>query len=487
MDRRQLLQRALDLWHVSDSGELIGGVLPLLVELTQARQAYVEVQDDRGAALWWRAQGCDDETSLREVRARTSSAIVKAAREAVDVISTVSAMLDPKLASISARNFQIEAVVCAPILRGDLPIGVVYIQNRMDGEAFESDDVDLVRALAAMLAPAVERIRRLQEADDTADVRSRFSCDELVGRSAALAAMLKRAASASPIEIDIHITGDTGTGKSTLASIIHRNSARRAGPFHSVTCGAVPRSVFEREMFGHHKGVFTSANTAVGGHVDRAIGGTLFLDEIDALNYETQSALLELLQSKTYAPVGGATRPADIRIISASNRNLAELVESKEFRKDLYYRLKSFTIRMPTLAERTEDIAVLAEHVIEAFCLRQPSLPRCTASIELLRELESREWPGNVRQLAKALEEAVVLCTGEGGQVVLPRHAFPEASMRSDMSPLTWQEATRRFQAQLLQETLERSEGNVTQAAQQLGLHRGYVHSLIRRFGLRQS
>lgn len=483
MEKRELMQRALNLWHVRDADELVGGVLPLLVELTGARQAYVEVQDSDGAAVWWRAAGCDDETSLRDVRRRTSTAIVKAAREAVDVITTVSAMLDPELASASARDFEIEAVVCAPILRSDAPIGVVYIQNRSDGGPFELEDVALVRAFASMLAPAVDRIRHLGETDHTSEVRKVFACEDIVGSSPALAGVLRRASSAAPIDIDIHISGATGTGKSTLAQAIHLNGPRRAGPFHSVTCGAIAHTIFEREMYGHVDSAFTGAARAVPGHVERANGGTLFLDEIDTLDANAQAALLGFLQTKEYAPVGGKTKTADVRIISASNRSLRELVESGSFRQDLYYRLNVFNLRLPTLGERTEDIAALAEHLVDVFCLRNPTLPRCVPSPELLQELLAREWPGNIRELAGVLHTAVVVCVGDGGTMVMPHHAFADAPSRHD-APETWQEATRSFQARLLTETLASVDGNVTRAADVLGLHRGYVHSLIRRFGL---
>jgi Nif-specific regulatory protein len=302
--------------------------------------------------------------------------------------------------------------------------------------------------------------------------------DAVVGRSAALAAMLKQVAAVVPLDVTVLLTGDSGTGKSQLARIIHDNGPRAAAPFVALNCASLPETLAESELFGALPGAHSTAHRKIEGKVAAAEHGTLFLDEVGELSLAVQAKLLDLLQSKEYYPLGG-TKPvrADVRVIAASNIDLQRAVAEHRFRLDLYYRLHVLSLRVPTLAERREDVVELAHHSCATACDRH-GLPRLELSRNALRAIESAEWPGNVRELAHAVEAAV-------RQVELS-HVFP--SNGADAVPAahkpTFQQATREFQVQLLMETLADTGWNVNEAARRLDLARSHVYNLIRIFNL---
>jgi Nif-specific regulatory protein len=279
------------------------------------------------------------------------------------------------------------------------------------------------------------------------------------------------------------LTGESGTGKSQLARVIHDNGPRADRPFVELNCAAIPETLLESELFGARRGAHSTATSATPGKVAAAEGGTLLLDEIGELPLQAQAKLLQLLQSKQYYPLGG-TRPetADVRVIAATNTDLAAAIAERRFREDLFYRLQVVPLRVPSLAERATDVPLLAQHLCRSACERH-GLPLLQASPGALTALEVADWPGNVRQLAHALEAAVIRAAGDGARQVEAWHVFPDAT-RHASEPLTFQEQTRRFQAGLLETTLEESGWNVVEAARRLDVARSYAYKLIRAFGI---
>jgi Nif-specific regulatory protein len=308
----------------------------------------------------------------------------------------------------------------------------------------------------------------------------------VVGRSSALANAFQQAALVAPLDVNVLLTGESGTGKNLLARVIHDNGPRSTAPFVELNCAALPESLIESELFGALRGAHSTAQRSVEGKVAAAKGGTLFLDEIGEIPLLAQAKLLQLLQSKQYYPLGSAHPVvADIRLIAATNSDLAEAVSERRFREDLFYRLQILPIRMPSLAERREDIPDLARH----FCVSafdRHGLARLDLSPGALLALDAVDWPGNVRQLAHAIEAAVIRAAGEGARRVERHHVFPdlrgEAAGGDDS--LSFQEATRRFQRELLLKTLSETSWNVTEAARRLDLARSHVYNLIKAFGL---
>jgi Nif-specific regulatory protein len=244
--------------------------------------------------------------------------------------------------------------------------------------------------------------------------------------------------------------------------------------------------LLEAELFGVDPGGFTGAVPREG-KVRSAAGGTLMLDEIAELAPTAQAKLLQLLQSKTFFAVGGDTpQTADVRIIAATNADLKQAMAARRFREDLYHRLNVYPLRMPTLTERREDVAELAAFFCEQVCAGH-RLPHVGLSRGALRALEAAEWPGNVRQLGNCITAAVIRAAGEGLSQIERHHLFPEEPPVAEApQQLTFQEATRRFQKELLTRVLEETEYNVVETARRLDLARAHVYNLMRAFGLKR-
>jgi Nif-specific regulatory protein len=253
-----------------------------------------------------------------------------------------------------------------------------------------------------------------------------------------------------------------------------------------LNCAALPENLVESELFGALPGAHSTATRRIEGKVAAAERGTLLLDEIGELALQAQGKLLQLLQSKEYYPLAANKAVhADVRLIAASNTDLQRAVAERRFREDLFYRLQVLPVRVPTLAERCEDIPELAAYFCRSACERH-GLPLLELSRNAERALQSAEWPGNVRQLAHAVEAAAIRAAGEGVTRIERAHLFPEAAAQpADASaPLTFQEATRRFQERLLRESLQATEWNVVETARRLDLARSHIYNLIRAFGL---
>ncbi|HWP65636.1 MAG TPA: sigma 54-interacting transcriptional regulator [Candidatus Limnocylindria bacterium] len=487
---RDLYLRLLRLGEQSELEPFLREALTLVVEMVNALHGYLELHDDRGGPGWWIAHGLSPE-QVDGVRHVISRGIIAEALATGRTIVTPSAMLDPRFDRLdSVRLSHIEAVLCTPI--GDAPPrGVLYLQGQARPEFFSDEDRSCAETLAHHLAPLVDlvlaRHRERTRVDPTADLRERLRPSDVVGCSPALAHVLRQVALAAPLDVTVLLTGESGTGKSQIARVIHENSPRAARPFVEVNCAALPENLIESELFGALPGAHSTATRRIEGKVAAAEGGTLFLDEIGELTSSAQAKLLQLLQSREYYPLG-ASKPvlADVRLIVASNTDLRQAVAERRFREDLLYRIQVLPIRMPTLAERREDIPTLANF----FCARayeRYRLPRLALSPNALRAAESTDWPGNVRELAHAVEAAVIRAAGEHALQVERAHLFPEASGSPAGGPgdtLTFQAATRQFQADFLRRALEDNNWNVVETAKRLDLARSHVYNLIRAFGL---
>jgi Nif-specific regulatory protein len=279
------------------------------------------------------------------------------------------------------------------------------------------------------------------------------------------------------------LTGSSGTGKTQLARAIHDNSPRASGPFVEVNCAALPDDLVENELFGAVAGGHSTATRRVPGKVESAENGTLFLDEIGELPTRSQAKLLQLLQSGMYYPVGGSvTQKANVRVVAATNADLGAAVAEKRFREDLYYRLSAFPIHVPSLAERREDIPLLAQHFCKSTC-ETNGFPLMELSAGALLALGHADWPGNVRELAHVVTAGVVRAKGQNSLRVERQHLFPperSASVKpTDKVSLTFHEATRRFQEQFLREELDRAGWNIAAVARSLDVTRGHVYNLM--------
>lgn len=491
---RDLYRRLLDLGRQTALQPLLEEALALVVEVVAARQGYLELHDDESGGgsdgpRWWIAHGLNGD-EIRGVRAVISRGIIAEAIATGQTVVTPSALLDPRFSERdSVRIGKIEAVLCAPI-GDDPPRGVLYLQGRSTPGLFSDADRELAELFAQHLSPLVERLLAQRSghlaADATQSLRTQFRFDGVIGHSDALAATLKQVALVAPLDVSVLLSGESGTGKSQLARVIHDNGPRAAQRFIEVNCAALPDTLIESELFGALAGAHSTATRRMEGKVGAAEHGTLFLDEIGDLSLSTQGKLLQLLQSKQYYPLG-ASQPveADVRVIVATNQDLRRAVTERRFREDLFYRLHVLPIRVPTLAERRDDVPDLAAYFCTSACDRH-GLPRLALSRNAIRAIQAAEWPGHVRQLLHAVEAAVIRAAGSGAQQVEPLHLFPEAgaTIQTPAASSTFQEATRQFHERLLRDTLEDTGWNVVETARRLDLARSHVYNLIRAFGL---
>ena len=303
---------------------------------------------------------------------------------------------------------------------------------------------------------------------------------ELIGTSEAMQQVFALAQKISPCDVSTLITGETGTGKELLARAIHRLSPRAAGPFVGFSCANLPETLVEDELFGHERGAFTGAIATRHGRFEAADQGTLFLDEIGDLGLSLQAKLLRILQEHSFERLGSnATVKTNIRLICATHRNLAEMVQQGKFREDLYYRLNVIQIHLPTLSERRDDIPLLANHFLRQFAEKFRKKTRRLSPCAL-HALEEYEWPGNVRELENVVQRGLALAEGSTIEVRdLPprlRNGFDGSQIQLGNS---YEEEVRSFKRRLILRTLRDSGFHKADTARTLGLARSYLHRLI--------
>ncbi|WP_430457689.1 sigma-54-dependent transcriptional regulator [Rheinheimera sp.] len=312
----------------------------------------------------------------------------------------------------------------------------------------------------------------------------------LVGVSQALRNIRTLIERIAPTDVRVLVTGPSGTGKEVVSKALHQLSLRAAGPFVSVHCGAIPAELLESELFGYVRGAFTGADKDRQGLLSMADGGTLFLDEIGEMPLPMQVKLLRVLQEGTFYPVGGREqKKIDIRLVSATNAQLPELVKQGRFREDLYYRIKGITLETPALDERREDIPLLIQHFLQQIAAK--SVQSVQLSAPALQWLLQRPWPGNVRELRNVLESVVAIARHGVVQLAdiqllhldAQEVSFPDLQLPPGSS---LDEQVRQLEIRLLSEALTAHQGNRSQAARQLGLSRQGLLKKIERYGLQQ-
>jgi len=301
----------------------------------------------------------------------------------------------------------------------------------------------------------------------------------IVGRSSALRQILQLVELVVASDATVLLLGETGTGKELIARAIHERSQRQKQAFVTLNCAAIPSSLFESELFGHDRGAFTGANMQRAGRLELADRGTLFLDEVGDMPLELQPKLLRTLQEHTYERLGSArTKSVDVRLVAATNCDLEQLMEEKQFRSDLYYRLNVFPIRLPPLRERREDIPLLVQHFTQKYA-RQMGKQIDTVPESTIQKLQRWSWPGNVRELENLIERSVILTTNNVLAVTLPEKMTGAIDAATVVSDFEEQERIMRT----LQETKGRISGP-NGAALRLGVKRSTLLDRMRKFGI---
>ncbi|MCA9040605.1 MAG: sigma-54-dependent Fis family transcriptional regulator, partial [Planctomycetaceae bacterium] len=311
---------------------------------------------------------------------------------------------------------------------------------------------------------------------------------EIIGESPRIQQVKETIELVAPTDARVLILGSNGTGKELVARWLHEQSPRAGQPIVEVNCAAIPSELIESELFGHEKGAFTSAIKQRIGQFEQANGGTLFLDEIGDMSLGGQAKLLRVLEQKVVTPVGGSQNiPINVRVVAATNANLLESVREKKFREDLYYRLSVVTQHLPPLRERPEDILPLAQFFLKQFSL-QARRPELRLSNEARLRLQSHSWPGNIRELRNLMERVAFLANGD--QVESEDLAFilsPDESTRNEpFLELGLNEATSSFQREFIRKSVKRVNGNMSEAARLMGLHRSNLYRKMRHLDMKE-
>jgi len=330
---------------------------------------------------------------------------------------------------------------------------------------------------------AIDYLERLEEADQKPR--------EMIGTCEAMRQVFKMIRKVATSDVPVLVMGASGTGKEMVAQAIHQRSQRAKGAFVAVNCGGIPRELLESELFGHEKGAFTGAYRTTVGTVERAQGGTLFLDEVGELPLELQVKLLRFLQEYTFERVGGGkTLKADLRVISATNSNLEELIAAGRFREDLYYRLDVVKMELPPLKQRGEDVLIMANVFLRRYSSMIGKEIKGFTKVAATA-IQRHPWPGNIRELVNRIRRGVVMSEGLW---IAPEHlgfaigvppGGPSGALMPSVNGLGLKEAKVKFEAYLVTSTLERCQGNVLLAARILKTSRSMVYQLIQKYNIK--
>jgi DNA-binding NtrC family response regulator len=390
----------------------------------------------------------------------------------------------------AARRLHPESVVVMITAHGSEKIAVEAMKAGAEDyvpKPFDNDEIRLV------VQRALERTRLQRENRLLLEqVQKQYGFENLIGSGPAMQRVFATLQKVAETDLTVLVRGESGTGKELVAQALHNLSPRRGRPFVAVNCAAISRELVESELFGHEKGAFTGADARREGRFEAADGGSILLDEIGDMPPETQAKVLRVLQERSFERVGGS-KPidVDVRVIAATHRNLEEEVRRQRFREDLYYRLKVVTIELPPLRERAEDIPALSQRFLEKVIARLGLEKRQLGDAALGRLVRHR-WPGNVRELANVIEQAAVLASGpviEEADLQLGGDAGTGGAPGAAPAGLSFADAKRltveRFERGYLLDALRRSGGNISRAAEALGMVRQSLQQKIRELGLR--
>jgi len=459
--------------------------------LRQEFAAYA-LQDEKSGMLVWQAKDFPlGKGALAEIQlSGPESPGGKALQQAKALIFS-----DRELAatqgeySATLRSEGLRSLCCVPLLRPKGPVGVLCLASTRR-DAFKTDDFGLLNQIAAQLAVALENQHTAHEIEQLknrlagekqyleGEVESGQPFEEIIGESPALKQVLRQVETVAASGATVLILGETGTGKELIAHALHRMSQRVEKNFVKLNCAAIPTGLLESELFGHEKGAFTGAISQKVGRMELADKGTLFLDEVGEIPLELQPKLLRVLQDHEFERLGSTkTIRVDLRLIAATNRNLAESVARHEFRSDLFYRLNVFPIRIPALRERRGDIPLLVRHLVHKFS-REMNKKIETVPTETMNTLINWDWPGNVRELENLIERSVILT--EGRALHVPIEELRAGTLGKGVADNTLENAEREHIIRVLRETGGRMSGPGG-AAHRLGLKRTTLQSKMQK------
>ncbi len=468
----------------NDIEDILPNVVQSTAELLNCDHAVLQMVDEDGEILLQvNSEGADGKPSNYAPSRKISDAVMSTG--------------DPVLIE-STNNDDCGCTLCFPLKSGENVCGLLHVVRSK--KAFSPSEMELLKTLSGRIGLSVESnliLSDLANSRETLieDLRDRYDFEEIIGNSPEIARVLATIADVAETESAVLIEGESGTGKELLARALHNNSKRKDQPFVAINCAAIPETLLESELFGYEKGAFTGAVARKLGKFDLANDGTIFLDEIGELTPLLQVKLLRFLQSHEFEPLGSTSvKIANVRIISATKKDLGKMVESGEFRDDLYYRINVIAVRLPSLSERISDIDILANHFLKKYAEKNSKKIKAIDDMAL-SFLKEYNYPGNIRELENIIERAVVLCKGD----ILSSADLPDCvkknSKEIEKPPASakelqehtkkiWRETILPLERNFVLRMLEASSGNISAAARQAGMHRKQFQRILRRCGL---
>jgi transcriptional regulator with GAF, ATPase, and Fis domain len=491
-----------------------------VIELTDAERGFLLLEDDDGQLVVKVARNIDQRT-LEAAEFELSRSIARQAATGGEPIVTIDAAGDERFKeAMSVTDLHLRSILAVPLHVKGRPVGTIYVDHRLRKGAFGNGAVSLVLDFAEQAAIAIENARLLGELrrrerqvealnrrmqielsarreeltgikkelrENREALAVRYDYRNIVGRTPRMLELFRLLDRITDTTLPVVIQGESGTGKELVARAIHFNGPRRDRPFVSENCAAIPETLLESTLFGYVRGAFTGADHDTRGLFEVADTGTLFLDEVAEMSAGMQGKLLRVLQAGEFRRVGSErTRKVDVRIVAASNRDLARMVEEGKFRQDLYFRLNVARIFLPPLRERREDIPLIVEHLIAKHAA--PSGKGGAKAIEpdVMARLIDYRWPGNVRELENEIMRALAL----SGERITVADLSPQVAARGDDGPgqpedpdsLMMRPRVERLERSLIREALARCSHNQTKAAEALGLSRFGLQKKLRRY-----
>jgi transcriptional regulator with GAF, ATPase, and Fis domain len=496
--------------------KLLELILDQAIELTGAERGFALLKGDETPSV--EASRSIDHEEVRDARAKVSMTVVRRVLASGEPVLTDNAAEDAEFSGQrSISDLKLRSILCVPLCFKDQPLGCLYLDNRFQKGIFGEEAQRLLELFADQAALAVWNARLHEEnraaAEALADanrrleervehqqieiatiseelnqqrvtVRLKYDYSSLIGDSQAMREIFRLMDIVTDTDYPVLIQGESGTGKELVARAIHYHGRRAGKNFVSENCAAISESLLESELFGYVKGAFTGANTDKKGLFELAEGGTLFLDEIGEMDPKMQKKLLRVLQDGEFRKVGGRENlRVSVRIISATNADLARMIGEGTFRSDLFYRLKVMTIRMPPLRERREDIPRLVDHFLGKVAKDRQTEKRAVSD-EAMRVLMAHSWPGNVRELENEILRLATLCpdkiTGADVRDLTQRAVGSEPGRDIDLGGKTMEDIER----DAILQALKRAGGRKVQAARALGIPRRTFYNRLKKLGL---
>jgi Nif-specific regulatory protein len=482
--------REISTWvsSVFDPDDLLELIIDTATRMLEAKASSLLLLDKKTKKLRFKVATGEKGEEIRQFEFNLGQGIAGIVAQTGEPLLIPDVTKDPRWYKEISESigFETRSIACVPMqVDGDI-IGVVEIIDKEDGSPIRNEDMITLTAFAELASVAIGNSRKIEQVKrENVDLREELGGKyQIIGESEALRKVISDAFKVANSKTSTLILGESGTGKELLGRLIHQAGPRKPNPMIAINCAALPETLLEAELFGHEKGSFTGAMARKIGKFELADGGTIFLDEIGEMSPGMQAKLLHVLEEGVFYRVGGNVPiSVDVRVISATNVDIAEAVNEGRFREDLYYRINVVQLRMPALRERKEDIPSLAEHFLEVF-KKDTGFPNLTISEKAMGKIIEYDWPGNVRELKNALERAVVM--GNGQEIVsedLPISRSKKSQPGLEVG-LTLKEALDRFKKEFITLNLKHAGGNRSKAAKVMDVQRTYLSRLISKFNI---